>query len=247
METVNTKEHATATIGEIVTGDLRTAHVFRKYGIDFCCGGKKTLAQVCRDKNIDAEKLEADLNKVAGEPKTIESNADHWEADFLADYIINVHHTYVREAMPDLRVWAEKVARVHGHSHPEAVRIHELFTEIADELESHMVKEEMVLFPYIRQLCASKKAGNAPPDAAFGTVHHPITAMEHEHEQVGILFTEIEKLSNNFTPPADACNTFRALYNNLKEFENDLFLHIHLENNILFPKAEVLERELKGA
>lgn len=241
---MNVETHET--IGEIVTKDLRKARVFRKYGIDFCCGGKRTLEQVCREKQISRADIENDLLNVGGEPRTTEANADTWEADFLADYIVNIHHAYVRKAMPDLRAWANKVAHVHGDRHPETIRVNQLFTEIADELSQHMMKEENILFPYIHELVQAKRNGGTNGSLQPGKVKSPVAEMEQEHERVGELFMEIEKLTDNFTPPADACNTYRALYINLKEFENDLFLHVHLENNILFPKAEQLDLELAG-
>lgn len=230
-------------IGEIVTGDLRKARVFRKYGIDFCCGGKKTLEQVCHDKNLDVQVLEYELSRVAGDVAGTVANADQWEADFLADYIVNVHHAYIRQVTPDIYAWAEKVARVHGDRHPEAVEVLKLFTAISEELAGHMMKEENILFPYVKHLCRLKKERATAEQSPFGTVKNPIHVMEKEHELVGELFTRMEKATNQFTPPEDACNTFRALYANLKEFEDDLFLHIHLENNILFPKAEAIESE----
>lgn len=243
METLS--PNTAQTIGEIVTGDLRKARVFRKYGVDFCCGGKKTLEQVCRDKKINQTELEHDLESVAGEPTTGEK-ADEWDIEFLADYIVNVHHTYIRQVTPDIDAWAAKVARVHGDRHPEVIALYNLFREASAELAGHMIKEENILFPYVKQLSRMKKGTTAVQESPFGTVLNPIHVMEKEHEIVGEIFTEMERVTNKFTPPVDACNTFRALYANLKEFEDDLFLHIHLENNILFPKAVKVEQELSG-
>lgn len=244
MEAISS--NSAQTIGEIVTGDLRKARVFRKYGIDFCCGGKKTLEQVCKDKNLDLGTLENDLSNVTGDTSGTVANADQWDADFLADYIVNVHHAYIRHVTPDIYAWAQKVARVHGDRHPEAVEVLKLFTAISDELAGHMIKEENILFPYVKHLHRLKQQGVPAEQSPFGTVKNPIHVMEKEHELVGELFTQMEKVTNHFTPPVDACNTFRALYANLKEFEDDLFLHIHLENNILFPNAIVLEQKLSA-
>ena len=140
--------------------------------------------------------------------------------------------------------YSDKVAKVHGHHYVEVVKINELFHEIANELNQHMKKEEMILFPYIKQIAEAKKNGTPLSSAPFGTVKNPIKMMEHEHDSAGDIIKEIAKLSNNFTPPESACNTFRALYSKLEEFQNDLFQHIHLENNILYPKAIKLELEL---
>jgi regulator of cell morphogenesis and NO signaling len=169
-----------------------------------------------------------------------------WELDFLADYITNVHHSYVTEAIDLTEQYASKVAKVHGHHYTEVVEIHELFQAISQELISHMHKEEMILFPYIKHLAAAKKGSepfSAPP---FGTIENPINMMHHEHDEAGDIIKKIAELSNDFTPPEGACNTFKALYAKLEEFQNDLFQHIHLENNILFPKAIKLETELQG-
>lgn len=236
-------EYSDKTIAEIVTKDIRTAKIFRKYGIDFCCGGKKPVAEVCAQKNIDVNVIMAELATTDTDRQGASANADKWALDFLAGYIVNFHHNYVKESIPAIRLWADKVAKVHGDHNPETIRIAHLFTEISDELTSHMFKEENVLFPYIVDLVNSIKTGKPAALRGFGTVVNPIRMMEHEHETVGNLFKEIETLSGNFTPPEHACNTFRALYSALKEFEDDLFLHIHLENNILFPKAIAMESE----
>lgn len=244
METVI--DRSAETIGEIVTADLRKAPVFRKYGIDFCCGGKKTVGQVCKEKNIDQVALEKDLSQVNGEPRSNEANADQWEPDFLAEYIVNVHHAYVRQSMPYLLEWSKKVAMKHGERFPQAIEINVLVNAVAEELDTHMMKEENILFPYIKELSRMKREGRTIEPSPFGTVANPIRMMEHEHESVGELFMQLEKLTNMFTPPMDACNTHRALYVNLQEFENDLFLHIHLESNILFKKAVKMEQEMNS-
>ncbi len=232
------------TIGEVVTKDIRKAKIFRKYGIDFCCGGKKTIAEVCQKKDIDFNKFYAELNAAEPDHSTMPGNPDKWELDFLATYIVNIHHAYVKVTIPVLLAWSQKVADVHGETHPETIRIAQLFGAIADELVPHMVKEEKLLFPYVSAMVNASRENKTLERGSFGTVNNPIRMMENEHEAVGELYMEIEKLSNHFTPPADACNTFKALYSTLKEFEDDLFLHIHLENNILFPKAAILEKEL---
>lgn len=229
------------TVADVVTKDIRTAKVFRKYGIDFCCGGHKPINEVCKAKNVDYDTLIADLTQVERDPKSGSVDADKWNLDFLVDYIVNIHHKYVRETLPSLEMWSAKVARVHGDHNPETVRIAELVNEISAELTAHMHKEEKILFPSIVRIV---KALRGEDTASFLQIEHPIEVMEHEHESVGNMYKEIESLSSQFTPPAHACNTFRALYNLLKEFEDDLFLHIHLENNILFPKALKLRDQL---
>jgi regulator of cell morphogenesis and NO signaling len=238
--TKNNAEGNEISIGEMVTKDYRKAEIFKKYKIDFCCGGKKTLSQVCTDKKIDQKLVEGELKKLDEHTAPASQNFDTWNLDFLADYIINTHHQYVKSAIPTILEYTTKVARVHGAEHNEVITINNLFKEAADELTSHMVKEENILFPYIKQL-ATKTATGAP----FGTVKNPINMMEHEHDAVGELFRQIRELSDNYTPPASACGTYKVSYKKLEEFENDLHQHIHLENNILFPKSIKLESEMK--
>lgn len=231
------------TIGELVAKDYRKADVFKKYGIDFCCGGKISVQQVCTNKGIDFEKLKSALLAVEQVDNTVE-NYDKWELDFLADYIVNKHHNYVNESLPVMLEYAQKVARVHGDHNPENIKILHVFQELASELSTHLLKEERILFPYIKELVKSKKENAAPNIPHFGTVKNPINMMEVEHDAAGDLAKQIKELSNDYTPPEYACNTYRVLYAKLEEFENDLHKHIHLENNILFPKAALLEQEL---
>ena len=231
------------TVANYVAENIKTAHVFKKHGIDFCCGGNIKVAEACAKKNVDVAILEKELEAVDAVKDVIE-DYNKWELDFLMIYIENVHHNYVRESLPLISEYANKVAKVHGHHYTEVVKINQLFHEVANELLSHMQKEEQVLFPYIKQLVDTKKVGNKAVTAPFGTVNNPIQMMEQEHENAGDIIKEIALLTNNYTPPAEACNTFKALYAKLNEFEQDLHQHIHLENNILHPKAIALEKQL---
>ncbi|MBA6157310.1 iron-sulfur cluster repair di-iron protein [Tenacibaculum sp. S7007] len=229
------------TVADYVTENIKTAHIFKKHGIDFCCGGGISIEKACAKKNVDLAVLEKELSEVDAVKDLIE-DYDKWDLDFLMIYIENVHHTYVRESLPLISQYANKVAKVHGHHYEEVVIINQLFHEVANELTSHLQKEEQVLFPLIKQLVTAKKEGAKNITAPFGTVNNPIKMMEHEHENAGDIFKEISRLTNNYTPPAEACNTFKALYAKLEEFEQDLHQHIHLENNILHPKAIELEQ-----
>ncbi len=229
------------TVADYVTENIKTAHIFKKHGIDFCCGGGISIEKACAKKNVDLAVLEKELSEVDAVKDLIE-DYDKWELDFLMIYIENVHHTYVRESLPLISQYANKVAKVHGHHYKEVVTINQLFHEVANELTSHLQKEEQVLFPFIKQLVTAKKENTKNITAPFGTVNNPIKMMEHEHENAGDTFKEISRLTNNYTPPAEACNTFKALYAKLEEFEQDLHQHIHLENNILHPKAIELEQ-----
>lgn len=227
------------TVADFVTENIKTADVFKKYGIDFCCGGGITLEKACAKNNVDQTLLEKELLDAT---KIIDRTYayDTWNLTFLIDHIINIHHTYVTESLPILSQYANKVAKVHGKHYPQVVTINKLFHEVANELLAHLQKEEQILFPYIKQMEATNSEGSSP----FGSVHNPIRMMEHEHENAGDIFKEIARLTNNYMPPEDACNTFKALYSKLQEFEEDLHRHIHLENNILHPKAIALEAKL---
>jgi regulator of cell morphogenesis and NO signaling len=229
------------TVAEVVTENIKSAHIFKKYGIDFCCGGGITIEKACTKKDVNFSTLKEELEAV----DAVSSNAynyDNWDLTFLVDHIVNVHHTYVEENIPLLIQYANKVAKVHGHHYKEVVEINSLFTEVANELAAHMKKEELILFPFIKQLVKAEKDGTKAPQPHFGTVNNPINMMEDEHENAGNIFKEIARLTNNYNPPEGACNTFKALYAKLDEFEQDLHQHIHLENNILFPKAIQLEK-----
>lgn len=232
------------TLGQIAAKDLRKAQVFKKYGLDFCCGGKKTVKQACAEKGLDVTKVEQELQQADKMPASRPIPYDDWSLDFLADYIVNTHHNYASKTLPDIRAYAEKVMKVHGKHHPELVRIHQLVEEVTGELMAHMIKEEKVLFPYIKGLIAAKNNTQPPQAAHFGTVQAPINMMEMEHELVGNNLTEIRTLSQNYLLPEDACATYSLLYRMLDEFEEDLHLHVHLENNILFPKAIEIEKQL---
>lgn len=230
------------TVAEIVTHNIKTADVFKKHGIDFCCGGGITIKKVCEKKNIPYNVLAKELTDI----NNIISKAydyDNWKLDFLADHIENVHHSYVVESTQILLQYTAKVAKVHGHYYKEVVKINELFNVVAQELASHMKKEELILFPFIKKLVQADREGVQVKTPHFGTVNNPIKMMEEEHESAGDILKEIKELSNNYTPPEGACNTFKAMYAKLEEFEQDLHQHIHLENNILFPKAILLEQK----
>lgn len=232
------------TLGEIAAKDLRKAEVFKKYGLDFCCGGKKTVKEACEEKGMDVTKIEQELQQADKMPGSRPLPYLDWSLDFLADYIVNTHHSYVRKAIPELRFYAEKVARVHGAQHPELGNIQPIVESICREMSSHMVKEEQVLFPYIKQLVNAVKISEVPQATHLNTVRTPINIMEMEHEVTGKNLEIIRSLSNNYQLPADACGSYSLFYKMLQEFEEDLHLHVHLENNILFPGALELEKKL---
>lgn len=230
------------TLGQIAAKDLRKAEIFKKYGLDFCCGGKKTVKQACAEKGLDVTKIEQELQQADKNPSTRPLPYGDWGLDFLADYIVNTHHSYVKKSLPDIRTYAAKVAQVHGDRHPELSTVLQLVEEINRELTSHMLKEEKVLFPFIKDLVAAGNSEKRVQVSQFGTVQNPINMMEMEHEMVGKNMEEIRTLTNNYTLPEDACASYSLLFRMLDEFENDLHIHIHLENNILFPKALDIEK-----
>lgn len=232
------------TIAEMVTEDYRKATVFKKFGLDFCCGGKKTLEKACREKNIDLAALTQALDDLDVSQPPTGPDVNKMELDALIDHIVHTHHSYVAESIPVLTEFSDKVAKVHGVANPEVLEINRHFKAVAAELANHMWKEEDILFPYIRKLAVAKRFGTPILPPPFGTVANPINMMEAEHDHAGGALASIDALSNHYTPPAHACNTYRVLYAKLQEFENDLHRHVHLENNILFPKAIALEKAL---
>lgn len=233
------------TVASVVAENIKAAHVFKKYGIDFCCGGGVSIETACKKKNVSLDNVLQELNNL-GEHQMPSQNYNNWALDYLVDHIVNTHHAYVKESIGMMQAYGEKVAKVHGGHHPPLFKIKDLQNEVLDELAAHLQKEEKILFPFIKKMVQSKNENLPFISPPFGTVENPINMMEIEHEAVGDLFKEIAELTNNYTPPDWACNTFKAWYAKLDEFEQDLHLHIHLENNILFPKALIIEKELRN-
>lgn len=231
-------------IGELVAKDYRSASVFKKYGIDFCCQGNRTIEDACDAKNLDSKSVVTDLNNINQEKDTGSTDYQSWPLDLLADYIEKKHHRYVQEKTLEIQPYLDKICKVHGDRHAELFEIKNEFNASAGELAAHMKKEELILFPFVKKMVKAKLEGAKVDAAHFGTVKNPIQMMMDEHTVEGDRFRKIEEISNSYTPPQDACNTYRVTFALLKEFEQDLHLHIHLENNILFPKAIEMEKEL---
>jgi regulator of cell morphogenesis and NO signaling len=242
--TKRTSSEKDETLGEIAAKDLRKAQIFKKYGLDFCCGGKKTVKEACKEKGLDVTRIEQELQQAEKIPASRPLPYNEWNLDFLADYIVNTHHSYVKKNLPDIKLYADKVAKVHGERHEELIPVRELVDGIYTEMMNHMVKEESVLFPYIKELVAAKNNTQPLYASHFGTVQNPINMMEMEHEAVAKNLSDIRELTNDYVLPEDACASYSLLYRLLDEFENDLHLHVHLENNILFPKALDIEKQL---
>ncbi len=230
-------------IGKIVAENYRYATVFKTAGIDFCCNGNRSIEDACNKKKINTDELLQKLNAAAAQGNGgAEIDYRTWPLDLLADYIEKTHHRYVEAKIEEITPYLTKVMRVHGENHPELLEIGELFFQSAQELTSHLSKEEGILFPHIRKMVEAQLKNESLPKSSFGEVKNPIEVMFMEHDNEGERFRKIEALSDNYNPPADACGTYRVTYSLLEEFESDLHKHIHLENNILFPKAIELEK-----
>ncbi|HRE41406.1 MAG TPA: iron-sulfur cluster repair di-iron protein [Ignavibacteria bacterium] len=228
------------TISEIVRFNFKSVEVFEKYGIDFCCGGKKTLASVCETKNLNFEDIQNDLKNFL----FVNDIFSEWDERFLIDYIVNVHHSFLKKELPVIQERIDKVYMKHSEKYPEIIKIKEVFTGLKKELEDHTNKEETILFPYIKKLrdCADTNSDfQLPP---FGTIDNPIKVMEREHTDAGNALEELKALTKNFKIEDSYCNTHGVTYKELENLYKDLHIHIHLENNILFPKAIALENEL---
>ncbi len=229
-------------VGDIVRSNFKTARLFEKNNIDFCCGGSISVAEACKNANIDPKQLLPEIEQVLMVSDPDSSYIEGLELDELSDYIVKRHHSYVRENIPFLTQKLQKLCDVHGENHPELFEVNKLFGETAGNLTMHMQKEEMILFPYIRNMVKQKQGG--PNTAQLGNVLGPIEVMNLEHQAEGERFEKISTLTNNFTTPADGCNTYQVTYKTLQDFEQDLHRHIHLESNILFKKAIELEKKL---
>jgi len=232
---------ATKTVREIALEQPTAIRVFEQFGIDYCCGGRKPLAEACAAGSLEIEAVIAALEDAEKKPATeVESWAGR-SLQSLSSHIVTKHHAYVKTELPRLALLAEKVVNRHGSTKPELPMIAAALAQLDDELTQHLGKEESILFPYIALLEQSVPLGTARPESCFGTVANPIAMMTQEHDAAGGLLAGIRRLSGDFTTPPDACPTFHAFYDGLREFEQDLHQHIHLENNILFPRAIELE------
>ena len=232
-------------LSSIVAHNYKTAHVLKQYNLDFCCNGDRPLEVACRADNIPVEKVISELNQCL-EDEHEEHDYQSWDIAKLSDHIYNKHHRYVENAIPNLKQYLAKIVQVHGQSHPELAEIRAIFTQAVSELVLHMKKEEFILFPYFKKLEQARKTGQNVTSPQFKRLATPIAVMQEEHDTEGIAFRKIAELSNYYTPPAAACPTYRLTFTLLKEFEDDLHKHIHLENNILFKKAMSIEAQLQA-
>jgi regulator of cell morphogenesis and NO signaling len=218
------------TVGEIVALDFRAAAIFREYGIDFCCGGKKSIKESCSEKSIDEFQINEKLSKLKENPNSSVTNYIEWEPGFLCDYIVNTHHKYVLKTLPELVYYTSKISDVHGDRHPELIEVSALFLQINNELLQHLKNEEEVLFPAVKEYMVKGSV------KARETILSEISRLSEEHEFAGGAMDKINVITNGYKVPADGCNTYQVAFRLLKEFEDDLHIHVHLENNVLFPK-----------
>jgi regulator of cell morphogenesis and NO signaling len=219
------------TVGEIVALDYRAASVFKEAGIDFCCGGKKSIDEACREKAIDTLKLKEKLKELETSPDTSTHNFNEWKLGFLCEYIINTHHKYVVRSLPEIVQYTKKISTVHGERHPELIEVADLFLQINHELLQHLKKEEEVLFPAIKEAVKRVYPG------IKNLIESEISRMSVEHEFAGGTMDKINEITKSYFVPADSCNTYQVTFRLLQQFEDDLHTHVHLENNILYPKA----------
>jgi regulator of cell morphogenesis and NO signaling len=233
---------ATKTVGEIAVEMPSATREFEKLGIDYCCGGSRTLSQACTEANISVDAALARLEESLA--ATQSEGSQDWQKQLLADLIVHItttHHTFVREESPRILELAAKVVGVHGKNHPELLQVQQVFSALAEELRVHLMKEEQMLFPYISLMEENALAGEPAPPAMFGTVANPVRMMMQEHDGAGEALRSLRSVTSDYKVPEDACITYRTLYGALEGYEADLHQHIHLENNILFPRAIAME------
>lgn len=231
--------HATDTVGSIVKQDIRAAKIFNNHNLEFCCDGAKPLELICKESNVSLDDVIRELRELEEGGDVGSPDFDSMELDDLTLYIENEHHKYTADSVSFIKLGLERLVRVHSITHPEVVGVKRIFDDMAGHLTVHMKKEELMLFPFVRKL--ARFGGEAMKRSVFETVAEPIRAMRSDHDHEGEKLRELERLTDNFKIPKDGCETFSATYSAIKELKMDLHVHIHLENNILFPKAIALE------
>ncbi len=230
-------------IGRIVAEDYRNAAVFDRYGIDFCCNGEQTLSSACEQKQLDAIELRKLLHLGMLDLQVEPMDYNSWPLDLLTEFIEKKHHRYAEEKIPVINQYLTEICRDHGAQHPELHLIYEIFITSSVELTVQMEKEELVLFPYIRKMFNAKYNSETLDVPRFAPINIHVLALINDHRTEGRRLRKIEAFSNNYTPPKDTCKAYRRAFTLLQEFYKDLQIHIHLENNIIFPKATLLETE----
>lgn len=228
---------------DIILDNPEAAAVLERNRLDFCCKGNRTLAEACEQQKLNSKDIAEALLEIRKHITRDTNHFNNWSMNQLLEYILATHHEYIRNKSPFIMAHVRKIAAVHGERHPELHQLNSLCLVLLTELDEHMQKEEQVLFPYIEKMLSVEK-GELLEQPHFGTIANPIAMMQQEHEEAGDVFTEIFEITDGFTPPRDACTTYKVAFKELQEFERMLHEHIHLENYLLFPKAVVLETEL---
>ena len=231
-------------VAKIVSKNINTASIFRKFKIDFSFHGDMLLSKACEEKKVDYKQVVKELNAINDNIYYLK-DYNSWKLDFLIDFLVNIHHEYEEENILFLKEYGEKVANIYGREYKELKEINHLIQEVTDDILEHMKNEERILFPYIKKLIRAKNK-NTHIDTKDSPLNGPIDSLEDDHEEVGKTFKRISKLTNNYFIPEDACISFKILYLKLQQFEEELYKHIHIENNILFPKAKKLERSFSN-
>jgi regulator of cell morphogenesis and NO signaling len=240
------KINSALSVSDIVAGDYRTADVFRKYGIEYCCGGKLPLHQACEMKQVDEKKIVAELEEAARDTNTSTGHEyNEWHVDFLTDYIVNIHHHYLRIALPSLKDYVDRFAASHRDKFPYLDELQKLVNQLVKNLLPHLDQEEEIIFPYVRQIGHAYDSRESYASLLVRTLRKPVEdIMQHEHETVGKILRRLREITTNYTPPTSACISHKVTFSKLKEVDCDMVQHLHLENNILFPKAIAMEKEL---
>lgn len=229
-------------LSDVINLNVRAISVFDKYNFDYCFNGNRSIKEVCKEKNVDPRILIDELKNVSDDFQ-VDKFAD-WRLDFLIEYILNNHHQYIHKMIPVISDLVRKISDELGEKYFDIISIARTFSVVYKDLKQHMLKEEQILFPYIKQLVSLKDSGNKSEKPYFGMIENPIGMMNSDHKNALDEFYNLQKITNNFTSPENANDTVTILFNKLKDFGKDLHLHIHLENNILFPKSIALEKEM---
>lgn len=232
------------TLAQLVNANYRAATVFEKYNLDFCCRGKRTLLQACAELKLPVEAVEKELELVTNSERQT-TGVHELSLTQLSDHIVDTHHVYVKSETPSISHYLNKIATKHGDRHPELKELAETFNELANEMSNHMEKEEAFVFPLLKAY--ESNSTEQDDSSRFTGISTPLTMLEHEHDDAGRLLDKIRQLTSNFTPPADACTTYKLAFASLHAFQTDLHQHVHMENNILFPKAMKLQEERNNA
>lgn len=240
-------EYELLSVGEIVKKMPKAANVFSKLKIDFCCGGNIKFAEACEKKGVDSDEIWEEINDAQQKSSSsADLDFDSFEVDFLADYINNVHHKYLYDKLPEINQIVTKVYNKHHEKYEYLSELFGLYTELEADLLGHLPKEEQILFPYAKTLLVNKRANTTPKPPFFGTINNPLAVMNDEHNRAGEIIHRLREITNDYTPPADACNSHLVMLDMLKDLDANLIQHIHLENNILFPKIVLLEESTFG-